>query len=65
MKIGFRMKMAAEYVARHPGCTQQEAALAIGPNGSHRFGVAALRRAERAGLIRYEKGPRGYALYPA
>jgi len=62
-RIGFRMQMAAEYVARHPGCTQQEAALAIGPRGSHRFGVEALRRAERAGLIRYEKGRRGYALY--
>lgn len=63
-RIGFRMQLAAEYVARHPGCTQQEAALAIGPNGSHRFGVAALRRAERAGLIRYEGDQRGYALYP-
>ncbi len=59
------MQLAAEYVAAHPGCTQQEAALAIGPNGSNRYGSYALRRAEKAGLIRYTGDQRGYALYAA
>jgi hypothetical protein len=62
-RIGFKMTAAAEYVASHPGCTQQECAIAIGPNGSHAYGSRAVQRALRAGLI-YDDGQRrhGYSL---
>lgn len=62
-RIGPAMRRAAEYVAAHPGCTQQEAALATGPNGSHAYGARAVQRAMRAGLL-YDDGARrhGYSL---
>jgi hypothetical protein len=62
-RIGPAMTAAAEYVASHPGCTQQQAAIAIGPNGSHAYGSRAVQRALRAGLI-FDDGQRrnGYSL---
>jgi hypothetical protein len=63
IRIGSKMRVAADYVAGHPGCTKMAAAAAAGPNGSLRFGYAAVDRAIRAGLIRaVPAGPR-YQLY--
>ena len=62
-RIGPKMTEAAEYVAAHPGCTQQQASIAVGPNHSHGFGSRVVRRAQKAGLLRYEGDIRGYRLY--
>jgi len=61
-----RMFAAAEYVAANPGCPILPVAEHIGPNGSRRYGYAAVHRAIKAGLIRAEAGEGNrYALYPA
>lgn len=67
IRKGSKMTAAAEYVAAHPGCTKMAAAGHIGPNGSLRFGYAAVDRAINAGMIRAAAvdGGRRYELYPA
>ena len=40
------------YVAAHPGCTNQQVAVAVGPNGSHAYGDRAVKRCYRRALIR-------------
>jgi len=64
-RIGPAMRAAADFAAANPGCTKMAAADAIGPNGSRRFGYAAVDRAIRAGLIEARDGQRcnAYALY--
>jgi hypothetical protein len=63
-RIGPQMIRAQYYVSRHPGCTQQEVAKAIGPNGSHMYGARAVQRALRAGMIVNEStNPRRYHLH--
>lgn len=63
-RIGPQMEAARDYVKHHPGCTQQEVAIAIGPHGSHQYGSRVVQRALAAGLIRNEeKSPRRYRLF--
>lgn len=61
---GPAMIAALEYVIQHPGCSQHAAAVAAGPNGSHKFGAATVQRCRRDGLI-YDDGSRqwSYTLY--
>lgn len=62
-RIGPQMISAVRFVEAHPGCRQYEVAQAVGPHGSNGFGTRIVRRAEAAGLIRYEDGPRAYRLF--
>lgn len=39
------------YVAAHPGCTNQQASVAVGPNGSHAYGDRVVKRCYRRGFI--------------
>lgn len=59
------MAAVVEYVRANPGCTQQQAAIAVGPHGSHAYGVRAVKRALAAGLIvdRAPEGAKGYSLH--
>jgi hypothetical protein len=61
-RIGPQMTAAADFVAANPGCTKMAAADAIGPNGSRRYGYAAVNRAIGAGMIQVADGRRGYSL---
>lgn len=58
--IGPKMKAAAAYVAAHPDTAILPVAEAIGPNGSRRYGYAAVHRAIRAGIIEATRTPRGW-----
>ena len=63
-RIGPAMKAAVEYVSANPGCPKLPCARAIGPNGSTKFGYAAIDRAMRAGLIEDRAtGRSAYALH--
>jgi hypothetical protein len=61
-RIGPAMQAAQDFVAANPGCRKLAAAEHIGPNGSRRYGYAAVDRAISAGLIAAERTPRGYRL---
>lgn len=50
-RIGPAMITAAWFADSHPGCTQQQASLAVGPNGSNYYGSRTVQRAMGAGLI--------------
>ena len=66
-RIGPKMEEVQNYVHRYPGCTMLACAEWVGPNGSRKFGYAAVHRALDAGLVRREerKDKRGcYRLYP-
>ena len=56
------MIAAVQYVTQHPGCSILPVAEAIGPNGSRRFGYAAVHRAIRAGLLNAKRSHGRYAL---
>lgn len=45
------MAAVTSYVEQHPGCLKVEAARAVGPHGSTKYGYAAVDRALRAKLI--------------
>ena len=51
---------AVSVVAANPGIRPWAVAKKIGPNGSSRYGYAALHRAEAAGRIRIERDSRGW-----
>lgn len=51
MRIGPKMQAAVDFVKENPGCAILPVAEAIGPNGSRRYGYAAVHRAIKAGLI--------------
>lgn len=61
-RIGRQMIRATNYVAANPGTCILPVALAIGPNGSTRYGYAAVHRAIRAGLIRADYAAGRYVL---
>jgi len=61
-RIGPAMKAAASFVADNPGCTKQQAARAVGPRGSQRYGYEIVDRAISAGLIDAAAADRGYSL---
>jgi hypothetical protein len=63
IRIGHKMRAALNYIAEHPGCTKLAAALAVGPNGSTKFGYATVDRCITAGLVRADGDGRKYALY--
>lgn len=60
--IGPKMVEVVEYVAKHPGCTQQAVARHVGPNGSHKFGARSVQRALAAGLVENKGTVRKYSL---
>lgn len=64
-RIGPKMILVRDYVAKNPGCTKHEVSLWVGPNGSNNYGWRTVQRALGAGLIRFEPGPdsRRYYLY--
>lgn len=51
MRIGKQMQRAVAVVRTNPGCAILPVARRIGPNGSVRYGYAAVHRAINAGLI--------------
>lgn len=51
-RIGPKMRMATNYVARHEGCAILPAAEHVGPHGSRAYGYRIVHRAIAAGLIR-------------
>jgi hypothetical protein len=57
------MLAALRYIASAPGCTNYEAATAIGPHGSHGYGDRIVKRCLGRGLItnRAPQGARAYA----
>lgn len=63
IRKGSKMAAAIEYVKGNPRCTKMAAAAAIGPNGSLRFGYAAVDRAIRAGFLGSVFDGRKYELY--
>jgi hypothetical protein len=65
-RIGPAMTLAAQYVARHPGCAILPVAEYVGPNGSRQYGYRTVHRAIEAGLIRAERDSNRnrYFLYP-
>lgn len=48
---GKRMHQLYEYVHTNPGCTMMQAAGAVGPNGSLRYGYKTVGRALAAGVV--------------
>lgn len=60
--FGPKMQAAVSFVASNPGCAILPVAEAIGPNGSRKYGYAAVHRAIRAGLIRAERIRGRYSL---
>lgn len=64
MRIGPKMQAAVDFVKENPGCAILPVAEAIGPNGSRRYGYAAVHRAIKAGLIEADEGKGNkYELY--
>jgi hypothetical protein len=61
-RIGPKMRIAAEYVAEHPGCAKFPAATACAPHTSVRLGYLTVDRAIRAGLISATLGTSRYYL---
>jgi hypothetical protein len=63
-RIGPVMTDITRYVAAHPGCPKLHPARACGPNGSTKYGYAAVNRALSAGLIEHRGGMgASYQLY--
>lgn len=62
--IGPKMMEAVAFVQDNPGCTKHAVAVAVGPNGSNKWGDRAVWRAIKAGLINaeYSKEERRYYL---
>lgn len=63
-RVGYTMFNVLLYVAEHPSCTQQAAAIYAGPNGSQGYGARSVQRCLTAGLIEDDRsrGKRGYSL---
>lgn len=59
-----RQDAVVSLVTRNPGCAILPVAQHIGPNGSIRYGYAAVHRAIKAGRIRAVKLGSRYQLFP-
>lgn len=63
-RIGPRMALIRDFVARNPGRFMHSAAKRVGPHGSTHFGYAAVHRAIAAGLVYSITGAGRTKLYP-
>lgn len=65
VRIGPRMREAADFVRSNPGCAILPVAEAVGPHGSRAFGYRTVHRAIDAGLIQADWKANRYVLTPA
>lgn len=54
---GAAMQRVTAYVKKNPGQSMWDVARSVGPNGSSRYGYAAIHRAARAGLVTIDPRP--------